>query len=125
MPSPYSAYERIQILLQTMGIQYKSASVSPEDLEGGLARYPSYFTFRVQNQLLNDHIFIIRKKNLDQDEIRDALQAVREAGISDVITFSDKDAKGSGYSLCTSVACVLEDTTMERIVTFILEKHKK
>ncbi len=125
MPSPYSAYERIQILLQTMGIQYKSASVSPEDLEGGLARYPSYFTFRVQNQLLNDHIFIIRKKNLDQDEIRDALQAVREAGISDVITFSDKDVKGSGYSLCTSVACVLEDTTMERIVTFILEKHKK
>ncbi len=125
MPSPFSAYERVQIYLRTLGIEITPSNVTPEEFEGNVARYPAYFTFRVQNQILKDHIFLIKKNGMSIDESANILKMLREKGVPDQILFTGMDASGEGYSLCTGNSCVMENTSIEQIMEYIVDKHVK
>ena len=125
MPSPFSAYERVQIYLRTLGIETESANVTPEEFEGSIARYPAYFTFRVQNQILRDHIYLIKKNGLTAEESENVLKMLREKGIADQILFSNAGSNGENYSLCTGSACVLENSPIEKILGYIWDRHNK
>ncbi len=120
MPSQFSAYERA-LMFQSLYSDFKETlPFSTDEALNNIQKYPSYFTSRLETELIRQHCFILKGNFKDVKEIEHLSKRLKKITKREIMFFKEEHFPSGNYSLCDSTACFVESATIDKI-----EEHIK
>lgn len=121
MPSQFSAYERA-LMFQSLTADFQEPlPFSTDETLENIKKYPSFFTSRLDTELIRLNCYVIKGKFQDLNEVENIATNLRKVTKKELFFLNDENTGMNQYSLCNYNSCFIDSKPLQSIVDFLFE----